>query len=196
MPSLNQVSFGTRRSSRCLAALVVPALLVLASCGTGDDGLGKRYPVSGTVTYNGSPLEKGEISFVTEDMSKNFGATGTITNGSYTLSMGGEGDGAQAGKYKVTITAKEDYSEKAQADFKKETGSTSPKVLGNFAAKAAAAAKSLIPAGYGDARTTNLKAEVKEGSNSIPFELSDTGAPPPPPAASASSKSRGGRGSN
>jgi major membrane immunogen (membrane-anchored lipoprotein) len=194
MPSLNQVSVGTRRSSRCLAVLAVPALLFLASCGKEDDGLGKRYPVSGTVTYNGSPLEKGEISFVTEDMSKNFGASGTITNGSYTLSMGGEGDGAQAGKYKVTIIAKEDYSEKAQADFQKVTGSTSPKVLGPFVAKAASAAKSLIPAGYGDARTTNLTAEVKEGSNSIPFELSDTGAPPLPPDASAPKKGRGHRG--
>jgi hypothetical protein len=193
MPSLNHVSVGTRRSSRCLAVLAVPALLVLASCGKEDDGLGKRYPVSGTVTYNGSPLEKGEISFVTEDVSKNFGATGTITNGSYTLSMGGEGDGAQAGKYKVTIIAKEDYMAKAQADFTKVTGGQSPKLLPNFVGKAAAEAKSLIPAGYGDARTTNLTAEVKEGSNSIPFELSDTGAPPPPPAGSAPSKRRGGR---
>jgi major membrane immunogen (membrane-anchored lipoprotein) len=180
MPSLNQVSVGSRRSSRYLAVLAVPALLVLASCGT-DDGLGKRYPVSGTVKYNGSPLEKGEISFVTEDMSKNFGATGTITNGSYTLSMGGDGDGAQAGKYKVTISAKEDYSEKAQADFKKETGSDSPKLLPNFVAKAAAAAKSLIPAGYGDARTTTLKAEVQAKSNTFDFNLSDAEAPPEPP---------------
>ena len=142
-----------------------------------EDGLGKRYPVSGTVKYNGSPLEKGEISFVTEDMSKNFGATGTITNGSYTLSMGGDGDGAQAGKYKVTISAKEDYSEKAQADFKKETGGTSPKLLPNFVGKAAAAAKSLIPAGYGDARTTTLKAEVEAKSNTLDFNLSDAERP-------------------
>jgi hypothetical protein len=193
MPSLNQVSVGTRRSSRSLAVLAVPALLVLASCGGTDDGLGKRYPVSGTVKYNGSPLEKGEISFVTEDMSKNFGATGTITNGSYTLSMGGDGDGAQAGKYKVTISAKEDYSEKAQADFQKVTGGTSPKLLPNFVAKAAAEAKSLIPIGYGDPRTTTLKAEVEAKSNTFDFELSDASAPPPPPAESAPSKNRRGR---
>ena len=172
MPSLNQRSVGTRRSGRCLAVLIVPALFVLASCGT-EDGLGKRYPVSGTVKYNGNPLEKGEISFISEDISKNFGATGTITNGSYTLSMGGDGDGAQVGKYKVTISSKEDYSEKAEADFKKVTGSTSPKLLPNFVAKAAASAKSLIPAGYGDGRTTTLTAEVKPESNTIPFELSD-----------------------
>ena len=191
MPSLNQVFVRTRRSTRCLAVLAGPALLVIASCGGTDDGLGKRYPVSGTVTYNGSPLEKGAISFVTEDVSKNFGATGTIANGSYTLSMGGDGDGAQAGKYKVTVIAKEDYLEKAEADFKKETGSTSPKVLGNFVAKAAAAAKSLIPAGYGDARTTTLKAEVEAKSNTFNFDLSDADAPPESPKTPAKGNASG-----
>jgi hypothetical protein len=192
MSSLNQVSVGTRRSSRCLAVLAIPALLVLASCGT-EDGLGKRYPVSGTVKYNGSPLEKGEISFVSEDMSKNFGATGTITNGSYTLSMGGEGDGAQAGKYKVTVTAKEDYREKAQAEYEKVTGGQSPKLLPNFVGKAAAAAKSLIPAGYGDARTTTLKAEVEAKSNTLNFDLSDAEAPPEPPKNPAKGNASGGK---
>jgi major membrane immunogen (membrane-anchored lipoprotein) len=193
MPSLNQVSFGARRSNRCLAALAVPALLVLASCGTGDDGLGKRYPVSGTVKYNGSPLEKGEISFVTEDMSKNFGATGTITNGSYTLSMGGEGDGAQTGKYKVTIIAKEDYMEKAQAEYQKVTGNQSPKLLPNFVGKAAAEAKSLVPAGYGDVRTTTLKAEVEAKSNTLNFDLSDADAPPEPPKTPVKGNTSGGK---
>ena len=193
MPSLNELSVGTRRSSRSLAVLAIPALVVLASCGT-DDGLGKRYPVSGTVKYNGSPLEKGAISFVTEDMSKNFGATGTITNGSYTLSMGGEGDGAQAGKYKVTITAKEDYMAKAQAEYEKVTGGQSPKLLPNFVGKAAAEAKSLVPAGYGDARTTTLKAEVEAKSNTIDFNLSDADAPPEPPKTPAKGNTSGRKG--
>jgi major membrane immunogen (membrane-anchored lipoprotein) len=193
MPSLNELSVGTRRSSRSLAVLAIPALVVLASCGT-DDGLGKRYPVSGTVKYNGSPLEKGAISFVTEDMSKNFGATGTITNGSYTLSMGGEGDGAQVGKYKVTITAKEDYMAKAQAEFTKVTGGQSPKLLPNFVGKAAAEAKSLVPAGYGDARTTTLKAEVEAKSNTIDFNLSDADAPTEPPKTPAKGNTSGRKG--
>jgi hypothetical protein len=174
--------------------LAVPALLVIASCGKDADGLGKRYPVSGTVTYNGTPLEKGEISFVTEDLTKNFGATGIITNGSYTLSTGGNDDGAQAGKYKVTIKAKEDFLAKAQADFQKESGKDNPKFPPTYTAKADAAAKSLIPAGYGDPRTTTLTAEVKEQSNTIPFELSDANAPPEPPKGTASAKGRGRKG--
>ena len=44
-------------------------------------------------------------------------------------------------------------------------------------AKAAAEAKSLIPPGYGDIRTTTLTAEVKPESNTFNFTLSDAEAP-------------------
>jgi major membrane immunogen (membrane-anchored lipoprotein) len=161
----------------------------IVGCGT-DDGLGKRYPVSGTVTYNGKPLEKGEISFVTEDLTKNFGATGIIADGAYTLSTGGNDDGAQAGKYKVTIKAKEEYLAKAQADFQKDSGAGNPKLPPQYTAKAEAEAKSLIPAGYGDVRTTTLTAEVKDHPNTFNFELSDANAPPEPPKGSPA-QSRG-----
>jgi hypothetical protein len=167
---------------RMLAMLALPAVVVIASCGA-DDGLGKRYPVSGTVTYNGNPLEKGEISFISEDLKNNVGASGKITNGSYTLSTGGNNDGAQVGKYKVTITAKEDYLAKAKADFQAETKQqTSNYIPPQYIAKAEAQAKSVIPTGYGDPRSTTLTAEVKAQSNSIPFKLSDADAPPAPQA--------------
>jgi major membrane immunogen (membrane-anchored lipoprotein) len=181
MPSLIVMAAVNRFPRRFPSMLAVPALIVMASCGT-DDGLGKRYPVSGTVTYNGNPLEKGTISFVSEDLKNNLGASGTITNGSYTLSTGGNDDGAQAGKYKVTITSKEDFAAKAQADFQKESGKDNPKIPPQFVAKAEAAAKSLIPAGYGDPRTTTLTTEVKQESNTLNFKLSDADAPPEPKA--------------
>ncbi len=83
----------------------------------------------------------------------------------------------------MTITAKEDFLAKAKADFQKESKrTTSNYIPGQFVAKAEAEAKSLIPRGYGDPRTTNLTAEVKKQSNSIKFELSDKDAPPDPPA--------------
>ncbi len=180
---------------RWQAVLAVSALLVMASCGS-DDGLGKRYPVSGTVTYNDNPLEKGEISFIPEDAKSNVGASGTISKGSYTLSTGGNQDGAQAGKYKVTITAKEDYLARAKADFQKESKKEEVNYIPpQFVAKAEAAAKSLIPAGYGDARTTTLTAEVKaQSSNPIDFKLSDAEAPPAPPAAAKGARGGGRKG--
>jgi hypothetical protein len=178
------------RLPRCLPAmLALPGLLVIFSC-SNDDGLGKRFPVSGTVTYNGNPLEKGEISFVPEDLRNNIGASGQVTNGSYTLSTGGNGDGAQSGKYKVTITAKEDFLAKAKADFEKESKQQQSNYIPpQYIAKAEAAVKSLIPTGYGDPRSTNLTAEVKAESNQIHFKLSDADAPPEPPAPA---KGRGG----
>jgi hypothetical protein len=106
------------------------------------------------------------------------------------MSTGGSNDGARAGKYKVIITAKEDSSAKAKADFEKArsgrkdvSGTENLAIVPKqFAAKAAAEAKNLIPAGYGDTSTTTLTAEVKEESNTLNFELSDAKAPPEPKA--------------
>ena len=168
---------------RSFVALAASVALILSSCGGGEEAFGKRYSVSGTVTYNGQPLEKGAISFIPE---KGAGATGVIEKGSYTLSTGGEQDGALPGKYKVTITAKEDNEALAKATFAKESKraeSTITAIPRQYLANAAAAAKSLIPVGYGDLRTTTLSAEVKESSNTIPFTISDADAPPEPPKA-------------
>lgn len=194
MPSSSAL---TRRG---FALLAVSGALALASCGGDTDyGLGRLHPVSGTVTYNGQPLEKGQINFFPDDP-KGVGAVGVIENGSYVMSTTGEKDGARAGKYKVTIIAKEDSEAQAKAEFEKAKAKFSniaknvaegaPRIPPAFAVKAARQAKSLIPVGYGDVRSTNLTAEVKEQSNSIPFELSDTNAPPDPPKA----VEKGGRG--
>jgi hypothetical protein len=167
---------------RLSAFAAAGTLLILASCSS-DDGLGKRYPVSGAVTYNGKHLEKGLISFIPDDpKGGGVGATGEIKDGSYTLSTGGNQDGARAGKYKVTITSREDSLDMAKEYFAKDTKGVDPGYLpGRYVAKAAAHAKSLIPIGYGDVRTTNLGAEVKaQSSNPIDFKLSDAEAPTGP----------------
>jgi hypothetical protein len=166
----------------------VCAVVTLASCGT-DDAFGKRYPVSGSVTYNGKPLEKGTINFFPDDP-RAMGAAGVIENGSYALSMAGGNDGARAGKYKVTVTAKEDSTAKAKAEFAKASkGADTDYVPRQFSANAQAKAKSLIPAGYSDVKTTTLTAEVFEKSNTLDFKLSDAEAPAAPSAAAA----KGGR---
>jgi major membrane immunogen (membrane-anchored lipoprotein) len=182
MLPLNEFATAFRSPSRRISALAATlvALGLLTSCSE-DDGLGKRFPVSGTVTYNGKPLEQGTISFVSEDLRTNYGASGPIKEGYFTLSTGGNDDGAQAGKYKVTITAKEDSYAKAKANFEKESGRADAGFIPQqFIHKAEAEAKSLIPPGYGDPRTTTLTAEVKTQSNTIEFKLSDADAPPEP----------------
>ena len=108
-----------RFTRRSLAVLAASGVLVIASCGRDEDfGLGRLFPVSGTVTYNGKPLEKGQINFQPDD-SKGVGAMGLIENGSYVMSTVGDKDGARPGKYKVTVMVKEDSEAQAKAAFEK-----------------------------------------------------------------------------
>ena len=100
---------------RRLILVLACGALVLPGCAGEEEAFGKRFPVSGNVTYNGQPLEKGTISFVPDG--KGAGASGTVEKGVYKLSTGGEADGALPGKYKVTVMAKEDSEEKAKAEF-------------------------------------------------------------------------------
>ena len=174
----------TRRSRHRFPILAAGIGLLLPACGDSNDAFGKRYAVSGRVTYNGQPLAKGAIAFVPE---KGAGATGVIEDGAYALSTEGDRDGALPGKYKVTVSAKEDSEAIAKAEYaklSKRKAEEITKVPRDFLANAAGRARNLVPAGYGDVRTTPLAAEVKESSNTFSFDLSDANAPPEPPKAS------------
>lgn len=145
----------------------------IVGCGSAD-GLGRRYSVYGTVTYKGEPVEKGVINFMPDD-AKGRAAFSLIENGSYTLSTNGDRDGALSGKYKVTVVSKQVDMAKAEQLFKEKAkgkmeNSIIPK---DFMIKATKSAKNLVPARYSTPETSKLTAEVKEQSNSIPFELTD-----------------------
>jgi len=186
----------TRRAFLVLAA---SGPLAIASCGVDTDyGLGQMFPVSGTVTYNGKPLEMGQIVFTPENLKEGVGSTANIESGSYSLGTAGDKNGARPGKYKVSIVAKEDSEAQAKAEFEKAMAKR-PEMVKNLATaripreymvKATKEAKSLIPAGYGDIRTTTLTAEVKEETNQIDFKLTDAEAPPEPPKSTGKGRGR------
>lgn len=147
---------------------------LLAVClfapGCGDStGLAKRYAVSGTVTYNGQPLEDGNIEFQPTNYDTQRAATGLIKNGSYYLTTAIDGDGALPGEYLVTVRAKDplDYS-KAEANV--QGGS----LRQDDVAKAYMEAKDRIPTKYNVAQTSGLKYTVEERSNrNVDFALTD-----------------------
>jgi len=151
-----------------LATLAFTAAGLLGILGCSDEsGLAKRYAVSGTVNYNGTPVAKGTITFV-PNAADGRSAAGEIADGYYTLTTAEKGDGALPGSYKVTIMSKEVDTTKLQEVAKG----------GQFHhdkdfAKAVKTAKSLVPARYGLADTSGLTAEVKAESNKIPFDLKD-----------------------
>jgi hypothetical protein len=151
---------------RAIKALSV-AVLLLAGC-SDTTGLAKRYPVSGTVTYNGAPVAKGNINFIpTGTAATDRAATATIENGRYTLTTATENDGAFPGTYDVTITSTEVDLTEVKANMKGGSGRQDD-VL-----RASRNAKSLIPTKYGFPEQSGLKADVKSGSNRFDFALKD-----------------------
>lgn len=142
--------------------------LLLTGCGD-STGLAKRYPVSGTVTYNGQPVASGTIEFHPTDFDNQRSAVGTIENGEYYLTTAIDGDGALPGEYKVAIKAKEpiDYS---KAEGNVQGGS----LRQDDVAAAIKDAEDLIPTKYSIPQTSNLTYTVQESSNSdVNFDLTD-----------------------
>jgi len=113
-------------------------------------GCSKENPtaaVSGEVTYKGQPLEQGTIVLYPE---KGRPANGKIEKGKIVeVTTFAPNDGAPPGKYDVAIESKEKTD--------------------NMYVKA----KSFIPARYGVAKQSGLKAEIKPGKNDLKFELKD-----------------------
>ncbi len=89
---------GPRLSS--VIALVLGTLSVSACGGSADPDAIPAVPAAGTVTYQGKPLETGEIQFLPD---KGRTATGTIEKGAFTMNTYGDGDGAIPGTHKVTV---------------------------------------------------------------------------------------------
>jgi hypothetical protein len=81
------------------ACAVLPVLLLLAGCGSSDNL--PREPVSGTVTLDGKPLERGTISFQPESGLPTAAAV-TISAGQYSMTRA---QGLVPGAYRVLISS-------------------------------------------------------------------------------------------
>jgi hypothetical protein len=119
-------------------------LLAAMGCSSGSTGP-KEYPVGGTVTFDGKPVETGRILFrKIGEGDRAYG--GEITNGNYSFT-------SEPGKVKVEITA----SRIIPGKFDNSNGTPEP--VGEM----------YIPKQYNSKST--LEAEVKPEGNTLPFEL-------------------------
>lgn len=166
-------AFSTVRSLGFSSFAAVGLLMVV---GCGEDDLGKRYPVRGTVKYKGEPLATGTITFGAEKGER--GSSGPIKNGEYVLTAVTEGDGAFPGSYTVTIESLDIDLAKVEAGArelakKHNIPYNESMIDAQQLKKAREEAKSNIPKKYSKADTSGLKAKVKAESNNIPFDLTD-----------------------
>jgi hypothetical protein len=160
----------TRSSAVRASALLASGLALILAGGCSDDGLAKRYAVSGQVTVKGAPVKSGSISFIPAggQTGENRGASGAINDGYYSLSTLGDDDGAFPGDYLVTVSGRAPDLSKA-ADNAKSGGSYRQ----DDVAKAFANAKSEVPLKYESPEAGGLKAKVEAKSQTINFDLKD-----------------------
>ena len=143
--------------------LVVVLLLVTGmGCGSGNTvkpTLEKVVPVSGTLTYQGKPLENYQVSFLPDDGRR--AAVGiTDASGKFTLGTNDLGDGAPPGKHKVTVTFAPPTTDDGATASPIDDPSLLPKP------------KVVIPSNYGDPLKTDLFQEVpSSGLTDLKLEL-------------------------
>lgn len=138
-------------SSAVIAAGMLAASL--AGC-SGGDGL-PREPVSGSVDFDGKPLDKGSITFLPAEAELPTQGGADVMAGKYAIPRD---QGLVPGKYRVVITSAGGDSEKSKDTTNGMPGMSAP------------LPKELLPAQYNTKST--LTAEVKAGdANLFEFDL-------------------------
>lgn len=123
---------------------------ISVGCGDGRLQLGK---VSGVVTVDGKPLQKGQIEFLTDSRR----AYGSVENGEIVKVTTYEtGDGVSLGNHLVAIRPKIDEAKlmsppDGQSPFKMDSS---------------------VPTKYQNAKSSGLTAQINKGENELTFELS------------------------
>jgi hypothetical protein len=91
----------SRTQFRSSSLVLIPVCLCLLGCR--DDGLPKRAPVSGKVTYNGEPLAGAMVNFYPEQPGERVSVGETNDQGEFTVWCYEIGDGAVLGNHRVAI---------------------------------------------------------------------------------------------
>jgi hypothetical protein len=156
------------------------SFLLLVCLGCSGENLEPVYPVSGTITSKGKPVEGAIVAFTPTTPGVGISASGvTDSSGVYKLTTRMSGDGAAAGKYDVTVAK---YDKKLEP--KKSQGSDKladpyditneyPTGYNEMQASeiAASLSKNLLPPKYANPTSSKLNAEVKSGTNSFDFKV-------------------------
>jgi hypothetical protein len=133
----NEDDMSSRTGSHHLFSLTIAlAWATFSGCGGGDEGRVPTVRVSGTLTVDGKPVNKGTVHFVP---AAGPSATGIVQDGKFTLTTYTDGDGGIPGKNLVSVEVVEEVPTK--------DGDTT--------------AKSLIPVKFMNPDTSGIQFELR-----------------------------------
>ena len=151
MPTRSDRHASSRSPARPLRLVACATLSALALIGCGGGGP-QPLAISGKVTLDNQPLEKGVITFISAS-DPNSTAGGVVEKGAYSIPYD---DGLHPGTYKVSVIANQPTGREV-----KDPDNPKSKIAEEI---------QVIPDRYN--RQTQLSAEVKAGaSNTFDFEL-------------------------
>ena len=133
-------------------------LALVGGCGSADRPIAGSVAVSGTVTFNGQPLDQGMVRFA-PDGGMGQPATGQIKNGRFAMQTTASSPGVVPGKYKVSVVSNKPFIPPVLAP------GTPPDP------KADLEPESYIPKRYNDIKTSGLELDVKGASSAATFAL-------------------------
>ena len=163
---------------RCgIRLLVLAGLCVCVGCG-GNAGIKGLVNVTGTVNYQGKPVDGATVSFAPEGTGR--AASGrTDASGKFRLTTLNENDGALPGKYKVSVSKVENLDAASQLtaeDMAKMVGGGKAAPSGPTPSKGGQSGgiKHHVPEKYETPDKSGLTAEVTDGgANDFTFDLVD-----------------------
>jgi hypothetical protein len=136
-----------RAKASSIVAFVRILILLLLAVSVGCDNRPTRVPVSGMVTIDGKPLERGNIKFVPKNGRPSAGSIGS--DGRFTLTCYDGNDGALLGTHRVQVA-----SNRIISDSKIEW---------------------YAPPKYADFRTSGIEVQITESVDDLKIELSSDG---------------------
>ncbi len=158
---------------RISVCVLVCAAVAVALAGCNSPGGVGATDVSGTVTYNGAPVEGATVSFVPTGDSGKVAAGTTDAQGKFSLTTVQPGDGAIPGAYQVAISKVEGAASSGGQQTEEEARQAAMPKSGTAPAPAPEA-KDLLPVKYKDATKSGLTADVQSGGkNDFTFDLKD-----------------------
>jgi hypothetical protein len=135
-------------SQKTVGGLILAMAATLITVGCGD---GPESTVSGLVTLDGKPLDRGSVSFI--PTATGSGATATIRADGTFEARTGSSAGLQPGDYMVTVQARADG-------------------VANSVGAPPMPGKLLTPKKYSSTNTSGLRATISPGTNDLKLELS------------------------